>query len=226
MSRHPADVRAKEEYLQSGRVPWSYAIQRGLLSVIRDPWLMLIMNMPGPLGYKLRQLWFARKVASMGKGVLIDQNVNIPNLSNLYLDDFCYLGWGLSLYAPEGYVRIGKRCHVAGWILGHEGVEIGDYVASGGMLLSVSDSHQGGFRMSGPMIPMEQRHLRRGKIVIEKDAFIGQQSIVMPGVRVGEGAVVAPFSLVVRDVRPWTVVSGVPAVKISTRDPVRFPDPD
>lgn len=224
MPRRVDDVRAKDEYLRSGQVPWSYALSKGLVSVLRDPWLMLMMQMPGPFGYKLRQLWFGRKTAAMGKGVVIDQNVNIPDLSHIYLADFCYLAWGLNLYAPEGYVRIGKRSHIGGWILGHEGVEIGDYVGSGGILLSVTDSHQGGYRMCGPMVPMEQRNLRRGKVVIEKDAFIGQHSIVMPGVTVGEGAVVAPYSLVVRDVRPWTVVSGVPAVKISMREPVRFPD--
>lgn len=219
------DIDAKEEFLKTGRVPFKYAVSKGIVSIFRDPLLMFAMGLPGPLGLKLRQIWFSQKVAAMGRGVVIDRNVNIPELSNLYLGDFCYLDWGLNLYAPEGYVRIGKRCHIGGWILGHEGVEIGDYASSGGMLLSVSDAHQGGYRMSGPMIPMEQRNLRRGKIVIGKDAFIGQHSIVMPGVTVGEGAVVAPYSLVVRDVRPWSVVSGTPAVKISTREPVRFPDP-
>lgn len=226
MSRDTFDQDQKEEYLRSGQVGWKYKLTRGSRSIFADPLRMLITHMPGPLGFKLRQLYYGRNVASMGKGVLIDPNVHVPVLANVHLDNFCYLGCGLNLYSPEGYVRIGKRSHVTGWILGHEGVEIGDYVASAGMLLSITDSHRGGFRMAGPMIPLEQRNLRRGKIVIKKDAFIGQQSIVLPGVTVGEGAVVAPFSLVVRDVRPWTVVSGAPAVKISDRSPVQFADPD
>ena len=226
MQRKINDQNAKDFFLKTGKVPVGYAITKGLASLIRDPLLLFVMQMPGPLGYKLRQLWYGRNVAFMGKGVVIDHGVNIPYLSNLYLSDFCFLNHGLSIYAPEGYVKIGKRCHINGRILGHGGVEIGDYAASGGKILSITDSHQGGHRMSGPMIPLEQRNLRRGKVVIGKDAFIGQHSIVLPGVTVGEGAVVAPYSLVVRNVAPWTVVSGSPAVRIAARPPVRFPDPD
>ena len=80
--------------------------------------------------------------------------------------------------------------------------------------------------MAGSMIPMEQRNLRRGKIVVEKDAFISRQTVIMPGVTIGEGAVVAPFSTVVGRVKPWTVVSGTPARRIGMRDEVKFPDPD
>jgi len=226
MHRSDNEIHAKEMYLREGKVPLGYAISKGLMSLVRDPFLLFVTHLPGPLGLKLRQLWYKRKVAFMGKGVVIEQNVHIPILDNLYLSDFSYLGWGLQIYAPEGFVKIGKRSHITGRILGHGGVEIGDYVGCGGTLLSITDSHQGGSRMCGPMVPNEQRNLKQGKITIQKDAFIGQHSIVMPGVTVGEGAVVAPFSLVVRNVRPWTVVSGVPAVKISDREVVRYSDPD
>lgn len=226
MQRPLNEISAKEMYLREGKVPFKYAVSKGIISLFRDPILLFILYLPGPIGLKLRQLWYKSKVAFMGKGVVVEPNVHIPTLENLHLADFCYLGWGLQIYAPEGFVKIGKRCHITGRILGHGGVEIGDYVGCGGTLLSITDSHQGGSRMCGPMVPNEQRNLKLGKIIIQKDAFIGQHSIVMPGVTVGEGAVVAPFSLVVRNVRPWTVVSGVPAVKISDRERVRFPDPD
>ena len=80
--------------------------------------------------------------------------------------------------------------------------------------------------MSGPMIPLAQRNLKKGKITIEKDAFIGQESMVMPGVTVGEGAVIGPFSYVFRNIKPWTIVLGNPARKIGEREKVKFPDPD
>jgi len=77
--------------------------------------------------------------------------------------------------------------------------------------------------MVGPMVPSEQRNLRYGKIIIEDDAFIGQYSIIMPGITIGEGAVVGPHSLVVKNVKPWTVVIGNPAREIGEREKVRFP---
>ncbi len=57
--------------------------------------------------------------------------------------------------------------------------------------------------------------------VIEDDAWIGHAAIIMQGVRVGRGAIVAAGAVVVRDVPPFEIHGGVPAKKISER----FPDP-
>jgi hypothetical protein len=50
-----------------------------------------------------------------------------------------------------------------------------------------------------------------GRIVIEDDVFVGTRAVIMPGVRVGRGSVVAAGALVTRDVPPGSVVGGVPA---------------
>ena len=55
---------------------------------------------------------------------------------------------------------------------------------------------------------------KKGKIIIEKDAWIGTGAVVLPGVRIGEGAVVGANSVVRKDVPPYTVVGGVPAEEI------------
>ena len=80
--------------------------------------------------------------------------------------------------------------------------------------------------MTGPMLPQGQRHVRKAKVVIEDDAFIGQFTTVMPGTRIGRGAIVGPNSLVFGRVRPWTIVMGSPARKVGERDPLSVPDPD
>jgi len=219
------DIQLRDKYIESGKIPFDLAISMGLKSIATDPWLMVLQHMPGLLGFKLRQIFYKKRLGKMGKGAIIDPDVEISHPRNVYLDEFSYLARRTQIYCPEGYVRIGKRCHIGGWILGHGGVDIGHCVASGGTILSVTDSHQGGYRMSGPMIPRQQRNLRYGKVVIEDDAFIGQQSIIMPGVHIGEGAVIAPFSLVLRNVPAWTVVYGNPAIKLGMRDKVKFPVP-
>jgi len=48
-------------------------------------------------------------------------------------------------------------------------------------------------------------------VVIKKDAWIAVAANIMPGVTIGEGAVVAAGSLVTKDVPPYTMVGGVPA---------------
>lgn len=57
-----------------------------------------------------------------------------------------------------------------------------------------------------------------GKIVIEDWAYIGSQSLLMPGVTIGEGALVAAGSVVTKSVPPRTVVGGNPARVLCTID--------
>lgn len=54
-------------------------------------------------------------------------------------------------------------------------------------------------------------------IEIEDRAWIGPNVLVLPGVKIGEGAVCGAGSVVVKDVEPWTVVAGIPAQKINDR---------
>lgn len=56
-----------------------------------------------------------------------------------------------------------------------------------------------------------------GAIHVQDFAVIGPSTIILPGVTVGEGAVVAGGAVVTKDVPPWTVVAGVPAVKVRER---------
>lgn len=51
----------------------------------------------------------------------------------------------------------------------------------------------------------------RKPVVLKKGCLIGTQSMVMPGVTVGEGAVVGAFSLVTKDIPAWTIATGRPA---------------
>lgn len=56
-----------------------------------------------------------------------------------------------------------------------------------------------------------------GKVRIEADCFIGMNVVVARPVTIGKGAVVAANSLIMSDVAPYTIVAGVPAVKLKDR---------
>lgn len=51
----------------------------------------------------------------------------------------------------------------------------------------------------------------RKKVHLKQGCLIGTQSMLMPGVTIGEGAIVGAFSLVTKDVPPWTIATGRPA---------------
>ena len=59
--------------------------------------------------------------------------------------------------------------------------------------------------------------LTLGEIHIGDDVWIGARAIILPGVTIGEGAIVAAGAVVTKDVEPWTVVGGNPAKFIKKR---------
>ena len=60
----------------------------------------------------------------------------------------------------------------------------------------------------------------KGDIVIGNDVWIGFEAVIMPGVQIGDGAIIGTRAVVTKDVPPYTVVGGVPARPIKKR----FPD--
>lgn len=57
----------------------------------------------------------------------------------------------------------------------------------------------------------------KGDIEIGNDVWIGRESVIMPGVKIGDGAIIAAYSVVVKDVPPYSVAGGNPARLIRQR---------
>lgn len=57
----------------------------------------------------------------------------------------------------------------------------------------------------------------KGDTVIGNDVWIGTEAIIMPGVRIGDGAVIGTRAVVTKDIEPYTVVGGNPAKVIKKR---------
>lgn len=64
---------------------------------------------------------------------------------------------------------------------------------------------------------IEESYQRSGDTIIEDGVWLGMRSIIMPGVRIGEGAIVASGSIVTKDVEPYAIVGGNPARFIKYR---------
>ena len=67
-------------------------------------------------------------------------------------------------------------------------------------------------------VPIIHTDLEIRPVRIEAGADIGTSSVILPGVTVGEGAIVGAGAVVTNDVKPYTIVAGVPARFMRWRD--------
>jgi galactoside O-acetyltransferase len=112
-------------------------------------------------------------------------------------------------------LRIGDHVliNAGGYLSGEGGLYIDDFTLIGPYVCLLSAGHQ--FEDTG--VPIQRQKLTYGRIDIGRDVWIGAHVVILPGVRVGEGAVVAAGSLVTQDVPPQALVAGNPARLIRFR---------
>jgi maltose O-acetyltransferase len=127
-------------------------------------------------------------------------------------------GWRLTLLRWCG-VRIGRDVYIADDFIiveelgGTDQVSLGDRVSIAPRVTLVTSSHANNSRIRA-VAPAA-----RGPVTIEDDAWIGSGAVILPGIRIGKGAVVGANSVVTEDVPPLTVVAGLPARPIRQLPP-------
>lgn len=72
-----------------------------------------------------------------------------------------------------------------------------------------------------PLAPIDTQGCESGPVDIEDDVWLGAHVVVLPGVRIGRGAVVAAGSVVTKSVESMSVVGGVPARVIGSRSSLK-----
>ena len=128
----------------------------------------------------------------------------------------CYLANGSTLsidLAAGAHSYVGPGC-----IIGPK-VEIGPYAMLGPRVSIVGGDHN--YSRPGTPIIFSGRP-KLSATVVEADAWIGCGAILMAGVRIGRGAIVAAGAVVTKSVPPYEIHGGVPARKIGDR----FSDPN
>ncbi|MBS1500548.1 MAG: sugar O-acetyltransferase [Bacteroidetes bacterium] len=110
------------------------------------------------------------------------------------------------------HIKLGKNVFInhACSFLDLGGITIEDDVQIAPRVNITSENH--------PLDPSNRRSLDLKAVVIKRNAWIGTGAIILPGVTVGENAVVAAGAVVNKDVPANTVVAGVPAKVIKTID--------
>lgn len=171
------------------------SIVKPFLVVSYEALMSIVLNLP-----RYRLFIYFKKVlltlmgAKIGKGVVIYPGVWIAPGWNLDVKDNVDLAKDV-IITTSGGVYIGERT-----LIGYRT-----------QILSANHS----IPPIGEPFPISGDDYR--PIRIEKDVWIGANCIITPGVRIGEGAVVAGGSVVTKNVEPNAIVGGVPAKFIRWR---------
>jgi len=224
--KYRIEYEAFAKFIRGERIPLRHTvilIFKAFLQLIE----MLIRYIPGPIGFKLRYYYYKMFLKNLGKNVLIDVGVFLSGPANISIGEYTWIDQHVSVNGMLGEISIGKRVHVGPFtqIWARAPVVIEDYVGISSFvkILANSEVSSGGKRMSGPMIPEEHKAYQTAPITIRKDAAIGTTSVILPGVELGEGAVVGPNSVIMKNIKPYDVVMGL-GKTISVRDQVTMPD--
>jgi len=158
--------------------------------------------------------------ARIGQNVIIEAGVLVFHPETVELGDGVYVGHGTIL---KGYYRgrmvigdgtwIGQQCffHSAG------DLSIGRNVGIGPGVKIITSFHA----EEGISKPILHSRIQFAPVVIEGDADLGVGSVILPGVRIGQGAQIGAGAVVASDVPPYAVMAGVPArlMRMRTKKP-------
>ncbi len=171
------------------------------------------------MAYLTRSELLKLDLLSLGDDVLVSEHCALHGTEcmrigdNVRIDDFVVI-------TAREELRIGSHVHVGAqvFVAGAWGVEIGDFsgLSPGVAVFSATDDFSGA-SLTGPTVPERYRAVRSGPVLIGRHVVVGAQSVILPGVRLGDGVAVGALSLVDRSLDAWTIYGGVPARALKER---------
>lgn len=166
-----------------------------LVVVLLDEWLgALVRSIPGLTGCVLRYAYFRMTFAK--------------------LEGFCFVASGARLTHSYG-MRVGRNFHLnsGAFIDARGGLTLGNDVLIGPNSVLVTSNHQ----WTDPSLPIVVQGHVVDPVTVGDDVWIGASAVILPGVTLGTGTVVAAGAVVTRSTEPYTIVGGIPAEVIGTR---------
>jgi acetyltransferase-like isoleucine patch superfamily enzyme len=189
-----------------------------LMKMIGLP-IVLLFKLAAPVRTVWRRIYLTARlsadVSDMDFSVQCDGRVHVSGTANIKLGKRCRLGMEVELRTVEaGRIHIGEdtRLNRGCTLTSYAQIRIDDFTIIG-EFVSIRDANHG-LKRGEPM--RYQPHTCK-PILIGRDVWIGRGSCILPGVTIGEGAVIGANSVVTRDVPDFAIAGGVPAKVIKMR---------
>lgn len=186
-----------------------------------DPMVRYALNI-------FRAGYWKSKMKRIGYEVRIESRVYIRNPKNIEIGNYSFIDRNVQLEVYES-LKIGQYVHICNGVHIQTGAEviIGDFVAiaSGVRIFASSNTYDLSDGRNNKILlsmssaaPKEFQQIKYGNIKIEDYAFIGLNSVVLPGIKIGRGAIIGAGSVVTKDIPPYAIAVGVPAKIIKSRN--------
>lgn len=198
-----------------------------------------IFTFPQWLYINLLYLKMKLSLNHLGKDCRVDKGVIFNHPKQIYIGDNCLVLHGALLYgrsnakiglylekevtireyayvdAHWGFISIGEGSWLGphSLIYGNGGLRIGKNVLIAG-LTTIAPHNHGFDRID---IPIKFQPETQKGIVIEDDVWIGANCVITDGVTISKGSVIGAGSVVTKDIPPYSIAVGTPAVVIKSR---------
>ncbi|WP_225931183.1 acyltransferase [Leptolyngbya sp. 7M] len=133
--------------------------------------------------------------------IIVQENVGIDRGVDIKAHGGCieigrgsYIGPYVCMAGP-GHIKVGENCMIAA----HSGIYANNHI------------------FVDPMTPIKDQGTTNEGIVIEDDCWLGTGVKVLDGVTIGQGSVIGAGAVVTKDIPPYSVAVGIPAMVISQR---------
>jgi acetyltransferase-like isoleucine patch superfamily enzyme len=148
----------------------------------------------------------------------IGPRVDFVGKRNIQLADRVSLLGNSYLNATEGFIKIGSNTHIDQYcvLYGHGGLILGSDCAIASGVIIYTQTNQYADDESEKVVDQPVVYKT---VTIGNDVWIGAAAVILPGVEIGDHAVVGAGAVVRQDVSPWSIVGGVPAKVIGNRKP-------
>lgn len=179
----------------------------------------LLMKYKGKL-LAIRSLWLSKGFASFGKTSRIAKGVTLCGVANICIGNKSFIGQYSSLAVwveendkehPEMIIGDGVSIGAFNHITCTNRIVIGDGVLTGKFVTVTDNSHGNTDYDSLHIKPNDRDVVSKGPVVIGNNVWIGDKATILPGVTIGDGAVIAANAVVTKDVPAYSVAAGNPS---------------
>ncbi len=196
---------------------------------------LFLTNLPGLFGLFLRQKLYGLLFKDLGRGIAIGAGVSLrqpgkisignscviddlvslsvrgSDSSGIILNENVFVGRDTVLNVRDGLIEIdqstsiGSHCRISAF---RGKVRIGKYALIAAYCYIGGGNHKTD-RTDIPIALQEFEH--RGGVTIEDDVWIGAQSVIADGVKIGRGSIIGTCSYVNKDIPEYSIAFGIPA---------------